>query len=117
MEKFLIDYEGTKFQLVGTAAEAVDALWRENDRYKQRIAELKKGIARRDEDCQKLQAIRDENAELEAENQHWRKHGPILIKIIEELVDEGVDLGTIGEGTKLRIDGYITAALGVSDDR
>lgn len=56
-------------------------------------------------------------AELQAENEHWRKHGPILIEIIEELVDEGVDLGTIGEGTKLRIDGYITAALGGSDDR
>jgi len=42
------------------------------DKAKERIAELEKGISRRDEDCQKLQAIMDENAELEAENERLR---------------------------------------------
>jgi hypothetical protein len=67
-----------------------------------RIAELEEDIER----LKKGEKAADKEIEL------LRKHGPILISIIEELVDDATDLGTLGEGPRLRINEALNAAIG-----
>jgi hypothetical protein len=93
-----------------TSQEALD--WQKTQN--KRISELE---AECNDLAHQLNQCNERGGRILADAERWRKHGPILIGIIEELVDEANDLGWLGHGAQLRINEALDAARGSEEVR